>query len=300
MGDVADFSGRLPIWNEICLVVGKVPALVDEIPMKPLIFKFSGGLFLAAMVLYVILGHPAARYLNLSGLLLVVLGPLAAAVLAYSHREVVDLLRSLPDRLRAKPAIDTEEIGLFLRVAEWNRLGRIRNAEQMARHLREPILSQGADLVINRTPPAELGRLLQWKIGAQRELEQDQIRIVRLMAALAPAFGMLGTLFGLIDMMYALDGNQLGKIGAAMGFSLLTTVYGLVLANLILKPIAARLERGVRERLAWLHVQAEAVRLLQERSHPSVIQDYLCTYLERVEVAEALYSATLSPVKNIA
>lgn len=266
--------------------------------MKPLIFKLSGGLFVALLCLYAGLAGHGGRYLNLPGLVLVVLGTLAASMLAYSWREVADLLRRLPEKLKAKPAIDPAEVGLFLRVAEWNRLGRVRNAEQMARQLREPILRQGADLVINRTPPAELGRLLQWKIGAQRELEQDQIRIVRIMAALAPAFGMLGTLFGLIDMMYALDGNQLNKIGAAMGFSLLTTVYGLVFANLVLKPIAARLERGVRERLAWLHVQAEAVRLLQERCHPGVIQDYLRAYLERVEVTEALESAALTPAKS--
>lgn len=266
--------------------------------MKKYLAPLMGGLLLIVLLVAVAWAAPSGRYFNPSGVLLVGVGTLAAAALAHSWRGVIDTLRDLPGKLKGRSPADPDDLELFLRIAEWHRLGRMRIAEQEIRKLRDPWLRQGTEMVIDRTPDDELIRMLYWKIGAQRERDQDEIKIVLTMAGFAPAFGMLGTLFGLIDMMYALDASQMEHIGTAMGFSLLTTLYGLVAANLILKPLAVRLEQRARERLAWLHVQAEVLRLLRERSHPALIRDYWQAFSERavrVEVSDAL---ALSTVKS--
>lgn len=266
--------------------------------MKKHLVPIAGGLALVGLVLTAAWAVPSGRYVNPSGLVLVVAGTLAAAAMAHSLRGVLVLLRHLPAKLRGNPPADPEDLELFLRIAEWHRLGRTRIAEQEIKKLRDPLLRCGTGLVIDRAPEDELTRMLYWKIGAQRERDQDEIKIVLTMAGFAPAFGMLGTLFGLIDMMYALDASQMEHIGTAMGFSLLTTLYGLVMANLVLKPVAVRLEHRARERLAWLHVQAEALRLLRERGHPSLIRDCWQAFFERAVEDGLAERLALSTVKS--
>ncbi|SMF97000.1 chemotaxis protein MotA [Methylomagnum ishizawai] len=266
--------------------------------MKKILVPTIGGLVLAALGVLALWADPGGRYVNLPGLLLVTLGTLLASMLAHSRRGVVEMLGRLPVKLKGRPAVDREELETLLRVAEWHRLGRMQIAEQTAKKLRDPILRGGAEMVIGRTPEAELGRMLSWKIGAQRERDQDDIKIVLTMAGFAPALGMLGTLIGLIEMMYALDANQMAHIGTAMGFALLSTVYGLVAANLVLKPIAVRLEDTAREQLAWRHVQAEILRLLHERGHPSLIRDYWQAFQERLAGPESAQALELAPSKS--
>jgi len=265
--------------------------------MKAVIVKALIGTGLFGLFGLLLWADPSGRYFNISGLFLVVVGTFAATALAHSFRGVTDLLR----RLRAKlgnTAMDTEDLDVFLRVVEAHRHGNVRAAEQAARRLREPLLRTGAELVINRTPQADLTRMLQWKIGAQRERDQAEIQIVRTMGAFAPAFGMLGTLFGLIGMMYGLDANRMEQIGEAMGFAMLTTVYGLVLANLALKPLATRLERRAKENLAWAYVQMESVLMLHDRCHVTMFRDYWRAFFDQPEAGEAIDSLPLGMAKS--
>jgi chemotaxis protein MotA len=217
--------------------------------------------------------------INLLGLAVVVAGTLMATMLGQSFGKVWALLISLPQRLRAE-SVNEVDIALFIKVSDYYRLGNIRYAELGARRIDTPLLRSGAQLVLDRMPGSDLRRTLQWRIGAQRERDQGEIRIFKTMMNLAPAFGMLGTLFGLIGMLNALDVHTLDRIGESMGYAMLSTVYGLMLANLLLKPIITRLELRSTERLAWLYVQCEAVWMLEEKCHSSVIQDAFLAFLD--------------------
>jgi chemotaxis protein MotA len=222
---------------------------------------------------------PAGRVLNLPGLFIVIVGTLAATVLGQSWRSVWNLLAGLPRKLGAVSPANEVDMALFVKVAEMHRQGNIRYAELGARRMETPLLRSGALLVLDRTAHEDVERMLQWKIGAQRQADQSEIQVFRTMMAFAPAFGMIGTLFGLIQMLYGLDAKSLQHIGESMGFAMLTTVYGLLLANLALKPIVTRLERRSHERLAWLYVQCEAVLMLHEQCHPKLIEEYLNAFL---------------------
>jgi chemotaxis protein MotA len=97
---------------------------------------------------------------------------------------------------------------------------------------------------------------------------------------------MLGTLLGLIQMLFGLGSGDLGTIGAAMGFAMLTTVYGLVLANLILKPIASKLEEkgrnGINRRVAYL----QAVMLMCDKQHAELIREMMAEMESKPEMPE--------------
>lgn len=242
--------------------------------MKPTLKKIITGLLLGCLILLIQWVDPAGRYFNLPGLLWVLTGPVVMTALAHSGRGLAALFRKLPEQLRSEPPTDPQELQLYLHIVELHRLGNTRGAEQAGKRLQDPLWRQGVELVIQRTPIEDLIRILQWRIASAKERYNEDIRMIRTLGAFAPAFGMLGTLAGLIEMMYALDANNLGKIGAAMGFSMLATAYGLALANLVFKPMVSRLERRSKEHVTKLQVQVETIRMLNERSHPNLVREY--------------------------
>jgi chemotaxis protein MotA len=252
--------------------------------MKRHLRKLSHALIAILVCSVILYFDPAGLIFNIPGILIVVAGTLAATMLGQSPSGVFDLLKQLPDKLRVQSEINEVDMALFVKVADFFRLGNIRYAELGARRITTPLLRSGAQMVLDRIPSADIQRTLQWKIGAQREKDHGEIQIFRTMMTLAPAFGMLGTLFGLISMLYGLDSRTMEHIGEAMGFAMLTTVYGLLAANLLLKPIIIRLETNSRKRLAWMVVQAEAVAMMEEKCHASVIQDSLLAFLDTPEL----------------
>jgi chemotaxis protein MotA len=251
--------------------------------MKSSLLKFSLSLLLGSLVLLIQWADPSGQYFNLPGLLWVLVGPVILTALAHSPRDMLSLFRRLPHSLQSLAPVDPQELQLFLHTAELYRTGNTRITEQAARRLQDPLWHQGIELVLQRTATEDVTRLLQWRISAVRDHYNEEIRMVRTLGAYAPAFGMLGTLMGLIEMMYALNADDLGKIGTAMGFSMLATAYGLGLANLLYKPVTSRLEKRCRDHVTRLQVQVETVRLLQDRSHPNLIRDYWQAYQNRAE-----------------
>jgi chemotaxis protein MotA len=95
------------------------------------------------------------------------------------------------------------------------------------------------------------------------------------MAGYAPTLGMLGTLLGLLQMLFGVSNGDVRSMGAAMGFAMMTTVYGLVISNLLLKPLAAKLEQRNRHYFTQSVIGMQAVMLLYERQHPEYILEVM-------------------------
>jgi chemotaxis protein MotA len=93
----------------------------------------------------------------------------------------------------------------------------------------------------------------------------------------APAFGMIGTLIGLVQMLRQLDDPS--KIGAGMAVALLTTLYGSLVANLVALPIAGKLEQRTNEELALRNMVLEGILSIQEGNSPRVVQEKLRSFL---------------------
>jgi chemotaxis protein MotA len=102
--------------------------------------------------------------------------------------------------------------------------------------------------------------------------------IYRTMSRLAPAFGIIGTLIGLIGMMQAM-GADLREIGPAMATALTTTLYGILLANMVFLPIAVKVEKRIEERAILMSVIRDGVLLIKDRTPALIVLDKLKAYL---------------------
>jgi len=221
--------------------------------------------------------------LNLPGLLMVLGGTLTATLVSRPLRSMVNVFKSLPRLMRDERIEINAEIPHLLDIAYWYRLGNINAAEQAIERVSNPLLRTGARLVIDQEPIHDIVKVLQWRIAGVRDQEQSEAHILRIMSTFAPAFGMLGTLFGLMQMLHGLGQDNLSQIGAAMSFALTTTLYGLVLANVIFKPLAMKMERHIQRRIMSMNFILEGIVLLHQRRHPMVIKESLEMYMGQLQ-----------------
>ncbi len=221
--------------------------------------------------------------INLPGLVIVLGGTILTTILSQSFDKVHALIRKLPHIVKESSVNAWDDCETLLQIADWYRRGNIRVADRMVDTIEEPILNYGAELILDRNNKNDIIRLLRWRIGSLHDCDTAEIQIVRTMATFAPAFGMLGTLFGLVKMLYGLGDSGLSEIGLTMGFAMTTTVYGLIAANLIFKPLIIRMERRAKHKLVWLNVQYEAIMMVFDKRHPIIIREYIEAFLGKPE-----------------
>jgi chemotaxis protein MotA len=213
----------------------------------------------------------------ITGLILVAGGTLLTAIMSHSQQALGILWQHVMASRRPAEAAGSEEDDFqrFLQAANCFRRGEIRPAENLIETIAEPLLRRGAQLVVDSFPRDQINLTLQRQIADDRNHLRRPAEMVRAMGGYAPAFGMLGTLLGLIQMLFGLGSGDLGTIGAAMGFAMLTTVYGLVLANLVLKPVASKLEERGRRQVARRVAYLQAVMLMGEKQHGELIREMM-------------------------
>ncbi|HED52481.1 MAG TPA: hypothetical protein ENI83_02885 [Gammaproteobacteria bacterium] len=215
-------------------------------------------------------------FLNLPGLIVVIGGTLVATFLSRPTAEVMAILRSLPALLREEPVSTTKhDIDQLLRFAARYRVASIRNAEREIGRISSPFVRAGLQQVVDGAPEQELEKTLRWRLASVLRREQGRVQIINTMAIFAPAFGMLGTLFGLVNMLSGLGESGLQEIGGSMAFAMITTVYGIIAANLLFKPLAIKMERRTNQQLLQMKTLMEGIQMIYHKRHPAQIHDVL-------------------------
>lgn len=240
------------------------------------VFNVTLLMLLGSVVVLISPSHLFAL-INIPGLLVVLGGTLCAVMLSKPQHKVLQLLRELPDVVRGQAAAfhGRAEFKQLLRCAHLYRSSQTRVLEQEIKLAQQPLLTKGVQLILERCSLDDVNNIMRKERARQLLANQEKSQILRLMSSYAPAFGMLGTLLGMIHMLYGLGEVGLDEVGVTMGFALLTTLYGLVVANLVCKPLAIKLEKRTAEHAAHLNVLLEGLVMMHEKKHPLVIRDML-------------------------
>lgn len=207
---------------------------------------------LAALVLVpsLILSGDLGLFFNPAGLMLVLGGTLAGVYLAYPKDILRGAWQQVRSLYRAKVMEHQELVDLFVGLARVRRMEGVRALEAQAQATGNPFLAMGVSLVADDKPPQEIRQRLEQEFDFLLSRRESERAVLNLMGRLAPAFGLAGTVVGLIRMLHALKDPS--SVASAMSVALLTTFYGIMVANLMVLP----LERKLRERN-----RAEAVEL---------------------------------------
>jgi chemotaxis protein MotA len=144
--------------------------------------------------------------------------------------------------------------------------------------LDDDFLRKGIQLVVDGTDPEMVKRIMETEIEQMIDRHDAMRKIFEDWALLAPAFGMIGTLLGLILMLVNIEDKS--AIGPGMSAALITTFYGTIMANLLFQPIANKLEIRGNEEVLMKLVMIEGTLSIQSGDNPRLVKDKLIAYLE--------------------
>jgi chemotaxis protein MotA len=258
-----------------------------------LIGIIASVLFIAVILL--VGADDPQKFVDFPSIAIVVGGTLAATFLSYPMREVRRIFPMVAqifrqERLETQHSI--EEVVAMSRL--WMR-GDLQAVERALPQVSNPFLRTGVQLIIDRTPEDEIIDLLQWRISHLRSREMAEAAIFRGMANYAPAFGMVGTLLGLINLMDLVGAGDLSIIGSQLAVALMTTLYGVLLANLVFKPIAVKLERRTEQRLVIMNMVLEGISMMCAGRSPSLMRETMKAFVAQYD--DEMFDGGTAPAK---
>ncbi len=242
----------------------------------------AAGLF-ALMIFIVAEGtiDPAA-FVNVPALIIVVGGSLVALLISFRTAEVARAWRSAKAVFRDVKGLDGE-IAALVAFAAARQRSDVREAERIAEGVRDPFLRLGLQLVLDDTPLADIHHVLAWRIQTLTEIEMSQARIFRSLSDFAPALGLLGTIIGLIGLLGGLGTQPIDVIGKQMSIAFTTTLYGVLLANLLFRPMAIKLEQRIQVRVQMMNVLVEGVVLARLGRSPVMLRETMAGFAAGID-----------------
>ena len=235
-----------------------------------------GGFLIVAVTVFFSVDDPGFLWNGL-GLLIVFGGTLAATLVAFPMNEAGRVFSVFLIVLRNERLYAKEDHAELVSVAQAVMRTDIRGIEARLRTIKNPFPRLGIQLVVDNAELEDIVDVMTWRIEKLKAKEKAEAMVFRAMASFAPAFGMIGTLLGLVNMLGALNAD-VSAIGNNMAVAMMTTLYGVVAGNLIFKPIAMKFEQRTQQRVAVMMTVMQGVILLRQNRSPAVIRETLESY----------------------
>ncbi len=247
---------------------------VGTLDISTLIGLIAGVLVLIGAV---IIEGNVDMYLNIPSVLIVIGGTVAATLISYPLEQVFSLTKTTSNAFKYKNIDPAATINLLVNLAEKARKEGLLALEDDVQEMDNDFLQKGVQLVVDGTDPELVRSILETELSFQEERHKIGQNIFRTMGTFAPAFGMAGTLIGLVAMLDQLDDPD--AIGPGMALALLTTLYGMVAANLIFLPIANKLEIKSNDEVLLKEVMLEGMLSIQAGENPRIVEEKLKAFL---------------------
>jgi chemotaxis protein MotA len=264
------------------LAVGRVSGVVMD--LATIIGIILGSAIVGAAIF---LGGDFMTFVNLPSVLIVFGGSIAATILRFPLSGVMASFaiggKIAFTQEKANPRDTIDEIA---RLAEIIRKNGPLGLEGVP--VADQFLSKGVQYVADGYDQAFIRDSLERERDLRLERLEEGKRIFKAMGDSAPAFGMIGTLVGLVQMLSTMDDPS--TIGPSMAIALLTTLYGAMIANLVCLPIADKLDAKFKVEQVNLTLSIDGVMQIRESKSPDLIKEMLVAYLpekQRADFAEA-------------
>lgn len=210
--------------------------------------------------------------------ILIVFGGVFAAIMINFNTDQVKLMGKVVKESFTKNNYNLEElISLFEKLSERARREGLLSLENELEEVKDRFIRKGILLAIDGIEPEVIQDIMNAEIIAMEERHEKGRRILEKAGEYAPAWGMIGTLIGLILMLN--DLNDPTTLGPQMAVALLTTFYGSVMANLIFLPMAGKLESKTEEEVFIKQIVIEGVIGVQSGQNPRILKEKLTAFL---------------------
>ena len=183
-----------------------------------------------------------------------------------------------------------EVIAEFKEFAQIARKDGLLALEPKVEEVTDTFMKRGIEALVGGAAPDAIRMSLETELGCIETRHSQGKKIVDAAGAAAPAFGMIGTLIGLVQMLRALDDPS--KIGGGMATALLTTLYGALVSNVICIPLAGKLEARSKEESLVREMMIAGIVALGEGATPRVVEESLSAFISPSSREKALAQAS--------
>jgi len=224
-----------------------------------------------------IMGGGLGMFVDIPSMMIVIGGTICATAISFPGKEL-KLLGKAVGLVFKNPGSETVEMmKFFVECRKASGKGGLLALEELSKKAPSPAIEKGLLLVADATDPEALQEILATEKQAIKERHLIGKKILNEMSKYAPAFGMVGTLIGLVQMLAGLDDPS--SIGPKMAVALLTTLYGALVANLFCSPMVVKLERRMEAEMVMLQVAKAGISELRAESSIAILREKLKAFL---------------------
>lgn len=223
------------------------------------------------------IGGPLTPFLDIPSVMIVGGGSFAALLINFPLGRVLAVVSIVKNCFLVKLPESETIIQSFTEFAKTSRRDGLLALEKEMENIQDAFLKRGLEMVVGGNSRDELITVLETEISYIEQRHESGRKILEAIAAAAPAFGMIGTLIGLVQMLRTLDDPS--KIGGGMATALLTTLYGAVLSNMICIPLAGKLDTRSREEILVRELMVSGLASLLDGIAPRVVQERMAAFL---------------------
>ena len=224
---------------------------------------------------------PPESFYSLPSIEIVLGGTIAATLLSFPIKEVLRITK-ITVIIFKKGTTDTlaPYVNEIVELSRSARIG-VSELEKSKDALSNYFLKDGVQMIINGYTEPEIRDIMESRIENREIREKWEENVLRTMAKFAPGFGMMGTLIGLIGMLVSMGGevDPSKTIGPNMAVALITTFYGVLLANLFFNPMAEKFKSRIEQQTVLQNMVIEGVVLLYQKKHPLVVREKLNSFI---------------------
>ena len=205
-------------------------------------------------------------------------GMIASVSVAFPLQEVMKLGAAMGAVFKGSKEKLGDEVDGAVEVSETARKG-VADLESKVSSIDNPFFRDAVQMVIDGMAIEELTDILTTRIDYRESRERTQADLFKNMGVMSPAWGMIGTLIGLVVMLSGFGEGGTDTLGAGMSAALITTFYGAVFANLFFLPMSAKILTRVAFHSTQQSLYLEAIRLIHQKKHPIIVREKLNSYI---------------------
>ncbi|WP_353892090.1 MotA/TolQ/ExbB proton channel family protein [Proteinivorax hydrogeniformans] len=216
-------------------------------------------------------------FISIDGILIVLGGTLAATAVSYPLSQLKLIIKTIKIAFTRQSMSSSGVIKLIVSFADKARREGLLSLEDDLNEVDDNFLKKGVQLVVDGTDPELVRNILETELTFLEDRHRAGRGIFETMGTFSPAFGMAGTLVGLISMLERLDNPD--AIGPGLATALITTFYGVLLANLVFIPISGKLKVKSEEEIRLKEVVVEGLLSIQAGENPRIVEEKLKAFL---------------------
>ncbi|MCD6327325.1 motility protein A [bacterium] len=235
------------------------------------------GLLLGGGLVIMAMGSSISCFIDIPSLMIVAGGTVGAALISFPLKDMIGVIKVIQKAVLVQIKSPGDLVKQLVGYSQKARKDGMLSLESVTKEIDDVFLQKGIGLAIDGTQAELVKEILETEMDYIGERHGGGAAIMDAMGSYAPAFGMVGTLIGLILMLQSMDDPS--SIGPAMAVALITTFYGALFANLIFIPIGAKLKKRSKEERLLKEMIVAGIMSILSGDNPRLVEQKLNTFL---------------------